>query len=176
MTRQGVVGDASVTLTKGITLYGDSDQIEIAYLLEGLPTDRRVPFAVEFNFSSLPAGADDRFFYLGGDRNHRLGQLGSRLDLCETQGVGLVDEWLGVDVSLEFDQATDLWTLPVESVSQSEGGFELVHQSTAVLPHWNIQADPTGRWSTVIRLRSDCSAALARAAASQACDAEAAAS
>jgi 4-alpha-glucanotransferase len=47
-------------------------------------------------------------------------------------GLNLVDEWLGIDVRLAFNSAHGpLWTFPVETVSQSEGGFELVHQSVA---------------------------------------------
>ena len=34
--------------------------LEITYLLEGLPQDRTIHFAIELNFSGLPAGADDR--------------------------------------------------------------------------------------------------------------------
>jgi alpha-amylase len=45
-----------------------------------------------------------------------------------------------------------LWTFPIESVSQSESGFELVHQSVAVLPHWIVRGDQQGRWSVAIHL------------------------
>ena len=55
--------------------------LEIAYLLENLPADQPLHFAVEFNFAGLPAGADDRYFRdLDGNR---LGQLGTRLDLAD---------------------------------------------------------------------------------------------
>jgi alpha-amylase len=40
-------------------------------------------------------------------------------------------------------------------VSQSEGGFELVHQSVAVLPHWVVIPDAEGRWSMTMRLSID---------------------
>ena len=50
-------------ITKGLTLEAGSSLLEIAYLLEGLPHDRPLHFAVEFNFAGLPAGADDRYFY-----------------------------------------------------------------------------------------------------------------
>ncbi len=75
---------------------------------------------------------------------------------------GLVDEWLGVDASLDLSQPGGIWTTPIQTVSQSEGGFELVHQSTAVIPHWNFVADETGCWSVRIRMTLDTSAAQAR--------------
>ena len=61
--------------------------------------------------------------------------------------IGLADEWLGIDVELRSDTPMHLWTFPIASVSQSEGGFELVHQSVVVQPHWYIQAGADGRWT-----------------------------
>ncbi len=101
----------------------------------------------------MPSGADDRYFY-DADRN-TLGQLGTQLDLQDVQGIGLVDEWLGIDLGLSCNRATNWWTLPVQSVSQSEGGFEAVHQSVAVMPHWLIQGDAQGRWGMTMALSID---------------------
>ena len=158
LERTGFVDDLRVKITKGITLQRGAEQLQVAYLLEGLPQDRPVHFAVECNFAGLPSGADDRFFYRGEDE--RLGQLATCLDLSDAQDLHLVDEWLGLDVGLEFNRPTAIWTFPIETVSQSEGGFELVHQSVAVLPHWIVQADDEGRWSVGISLNVD--SALAR--------------
>ncbi|MEX0677040.1 MAG: alpha-amylase/4-alpha-glucanotransferase domain-containing protein [Pirellulales bacterium] len=157
---QGNAGDVPIKITKSLTLAAGSSALEIAYLVEGLPKDRPLLFAVEFNFAGLPAGADDRYFY--GHERSRLGQLGSRLDLADAAELGLVDEWLGVDVNLGFSRPTGLWTFPIESVSQSEAGFELVHQSVAVLPHWLAEADENGRWSVAIHLAIDTSLAESR--------------
>ena len=44
-------------------------------------------------------------------------------------------------VSLSWSKPAGLWCLPVETVSQSEGGFERVYQSSAVIPHWIVSAD-----------------------------------
>ncbi|MEO1973227.1 MAG: alpha-amylase/4-alpha-glucanotransferase domain-containing protein, partial [Pirellulaceae bacterium] len=51
------------------------------------------------------------------------------------------------------------WTYPIETVSQSEGGFELVHQSVVVQPHWWVRPDPEGKWSVTVDLQIDTSAA-----------------
>ncbi len=150
LTAQGFVAGAPVKITKSLTLEAGSSTLEIGYLLEGLPQDRPLHFAVELNFAGMPSGADDRFFY--GSARQRFGQLGSRLDLHDTRELGLVDEWLGLDVNLTLSRPSGIWTFPIESVSQSEGGFELVHQSVAVLPHWLVQADAEGRWSVQMNL------------------------
>jgi hypothetical protein len=150
LSRLGHVAGRDVRITKGITAIAGSPTLEIAYLLENLPADLAVHFAIELNFAGLPSGADDRYFHDG--RGNRLGQLGRQLDLSDALSLGLVDEWLGIDVGLAFNRPTGLWTFPVETVSQSEGGFELVHQSVAVQPHWLVKPDNAGRWSVTIQL------------------------
>jgi 4-alpha-glucanotransferase len=150
LIRNGHVAGREVRLTKGITLEAGSPTIEIAYLLENLPQDLPLRFAVEMNFAGLPSGADDRYYHDG--HGQRLGQLGAQLDLPEAMSLNLVDDWLGIDVGLSFNRPTGLWTHPVETVSQSEGGFELVHQSVAVHPHWLLKPDASGRWSVTMQL------------------------
>ena len=45
---------------------------------------------------------------------------------------------MGLDVRLTFDRPADVFTFPVETVSQSEAGFERVYQSSVVLPVWRL--------------------------------------
>jgi alpha-amylase len=157
---QGHVDELLVRITKSVTLQAGSSTLEITYQLDGLPQDHPLLFAVEFNFAGLPGGAPDRYFY-GHDRQ-RLGQLDTRLDLGDVGELGLVDEWLGMDANLAFSRPSGVWTFPIETVSQSEGGFELVHQSVAVLPHWFVQGDGEGRWSVAINLSIDTALAESR--------------
>ena len=159
LSRHGHVKGHPVRITKGITLNSDSSTLEIAYLLENLP-QHQLHFAVEMNFAGMPAGADDRYFYHG---NHeQLGHLGTQMVLSELTDLALVDQWLGLDVKLQANRPTNFWTFPVETVSQSEGGFELVHQSVVVQPHWYVVGDADGRWSVTIRLTADTSLAESR--------------
>jgi hypothetical protein len=138
----------------------DNSTLEITYLLEGLPADHPLHFGVEFNFAGMPAGADDRFFY--GSNRQPLGQLGTQLELADVDELGLVDEWLGIDVNMSLSRPSGIWTFPIESVSQSEGGFEAVHQSVCVIPHWIVQGDAEGRWTTTIQLALDTTQADSR--------------
>jgi alpha-amylase len=160
MIREGMAAGLPVRITKGVTLNSGSPLLEIAYMLEGLPRDRTLHFGVEFNFAGLPAGADDRYFH--NLDQHRLGQLGTQLNLTDAHGLGLVDEWLGIEVGLKPSKPTHFWAYPVATVSQSEGGFELVHQSVCVLPHWFVTPDAEGRWSVTMTLALDTSRAESR--------------
>ena len=143
-----------LTITKGITLFAGSHALEITYLIEGLPPGRPLDFGVEFNFAGLPSGAEDRFFY--NERCERMGHLGSVLNIESTDYIGMIDQWLGANVQWTSNRPTGLWCFPVATVSQSEGGFELVHQSVCMIPHWVVQGDANGRWTASMDLIVTC--------------------
>ncbi|HZL88913.1 MAG TPA: alpha-amylase/4-alpha-glucanotransferase domain-containing protein, partial [Pirellulaceae bacterium] len=65
-------------------------------------------------------------------------------------------------VQLTANRPTHIWTFPIQTVSQSEGGFELVHQSVAVLPHWQIRGDASGRWTVTMTLTANTALAESR--------------
>ena len=161
MEREGRIGPYSVRVIKTVALdVASSGTLEITYELEDLPPDVPLHFGVEFNFAGMAAGQPDRFYY---DTNGRqLGQLQSVQSLEETPKVGLIDEWLGLDAVVESSQPAQFWTFPIETISQSEGGFEAVHQSCVVMPHWEFTAPADGRWQTTLRLTIDSSASQAR--------------
>ncbi len=154
MRRDGNAWGIPITLTKAVTLVSGSDRLSITYLLEHLPPGQPLHFAIEMNFAGLPAGADDRYF--SDADGTMLGQLGSQLDLHDATGLCLSDRWLGIDVSLEIDRPSGIWAFPIETVSQSEAGFELVHQSVCVQPHWIVTADADGRWDVQIEMAAKC--------------------
>jgi alpha-amylase len=153
LIREGMACGVPVRITKGLTLDAGSSMLQVAYLLENLPTDRPLHFAVEFNFAGMPSNAYGRNFLDIDGR--QLGQLGSKLNLSNVFGLGLSDEWLQLNVGLKMSRPTHFWTFPIETVSQSEGGFELVHQSVVVLPHWLVEADKEGRWSVTMQMSLD---------------------
>lgn len=155
LSRKGNVWGIPLTLSKAITLSAGSDTVEIGYRLEDLPENFCQHLAIEFNFAGLPAGTTGRCF-----RNKEgldLGHLGTLLDLKETSHLCLEDDWLDIRATLNCSVASNgghagFWTFPIESVSQSEGGFELIHQSTVVIPHWIVTPDSSGCWQVGMKL------------------------
>ncbi len=161
LTREGRVGEHRVRVEKSIALDASrGGELEIVYTLSQLPPKVPFHFAVEFNFAGMAAGASDRYYY--DSRGSQTGQLEAVQSLAPSDRIGLIDEWLGIDVALESSVPAAIWTLPIQTVSQSEGGFELVHQSSAVVPHWEFTAPADGKWSTRLLLSIDTSAAQAR--------------
>jgi len=155
LSREGNAWGIPFAISKTIAVAAGSPTIEIAYTLSGLPADFRQHLAVEFNFAGMPAQADGRFFYDAS--GVALGELGTCLDLESATLLGLVDDWLGIDAAVAIHPASNgadagIWTFPIQTVSQSEGGFELVHQSVVVMPHWIVTPDPLGTWRVAISL------------------------
>jgi len=148
---QAHIDGRELKITKGITLNSGSNELEIAYLIEQIPEDHQFHFGVEFNFAAMPANHDDRCFRDA--HGNSLGQLGTQLDLQAVSEISLCDNWLGLLAQLRWNQLAGLWTFPIQTVSQSEGGFELIHQSVVVQPHWLIQGDASGRWATELKLK-----------------------
>lgn len=131
------------------TVAGDPT-LRVTYTLDELPPGVPLHFAVELNLAAMAGRADDRYFTA--HDGARLGQLASTLDLTPTGSLSLTDEWLDLTVALAWSRPASVWAIPIETVSQSEGGFEGVFQSTAVTPHWTVLADDAGRWEVTITL------------------------
>ena len=68
--------------------------------------------------------------------------------------VRLVDEWQDVAVEIEARGASQLWISPIDTVSESEEGFERVYQGSQILGVWNVTLIPTESWGaeTVLRI------------------------
>jgi alpha-amylase len=67
--------------------------------------------------------------------------------------VRLVDEWQDVAVEIEARGASQLWISPIETVSESEEGFERVYQGSQILGVWNVTLSPMEPWSSETVLR-----------------------
>jgi alpha-amylase len=153
MERPGRAGDQAIRVRKTITLEAGRPELEVTYVLEDLAPGSRLHFGVEINLAAMAGHATDRYY--SDTAGARLGPLDSRLAVAEAGGLSLTDEWLDLRVDVRWSLPAGLWCFPVETVSQSESGFEGVYQSSAVIPHWLIIADKSWRWEVRITLSFD---------------------
>ena len=161
LERAGQAGGLSGRVRKTVAISADRpSELLVQYELTGFPAGMPLHFAVELNFAAMPGGAADRYFY--DDQGTRIGTLDTVQDLQSAERLSLVDEWLGLDVSLESSLKTGFWAYPLETISQSEDGFEAIHQSVCVIPHWEFLMPESGRWVVELRLVPDTAMALAR--------------
>jgi alpha-amylase len=106
-------------------------------------------WAVQWNLA-LTAPGDGRYLTLPG--HPALGSRGRRAGL---RSVGLVDEWLGLEVEITWEPEAELAWAPVETVSLSETGFERIYQGTAFLLIWSLAERPEARTlATELKVRS----------------------
>jgi alpha-amylase len=73
-------------------------------------------------------------------------------DTYDVNTVALVHEWFKLDIRLSFDRPAALWRLPIETISNSEGGFERTYQCSCLLPHWTVRLAPGESWQLNMRI------------------------
>jgi len=116
-----------------------------------------VRFAVEFNIAiSDEEGGNQRFYHAPDSGRAGLGRAEGKFD--ETAApesrklVGLADDWLGVDVRLETSEPATVWLFPIQTVNQSESGFELNYQCNCVYFVWPLDLAPGSTWRCTLGL------------------------
>ena len=98
----------------------------------------------------LAPSSPDRYFETQGQRYPL--RWGAATPASEFR---VVDEWQGVSVTLGAPKAQDFWVTPIESVSESEDGFERIYQGSQVMAVWPVELAPGGEWKGRLALRVD---------------------
>jgi 4-alpha-glucanotransferase len=153
MERPGHADGHTIRIRKTIEMTAGDRLLTIHYELDDLPKDACVHFAVELNHAAMAGQAPDRY-YTRFDGT-RIGTLDSAIDAPQRRGLTLTDEWLDLRVQLAWSQPAGLWCFPIETACRSEGGFETIYQSSAVIPHWHVTADDQRHWDVTIRWSFD---------------------
>jgi hypothetical protein len=149
--REATIDGAAVTVTKTTRIWGDrrAPVLEQTVELEhrGGPT-LDVRFGSEWTLTMLGGGGNPSAWWdLGGDRSAHDG-AGTATGITT---IGQGNDYVGVAVRTDVDVAADAWWAPVETVSNSESGFERVYQGSGLLLSWPVQLAEGERWSRTIR-------------------------
>ncbi len=107
---------------------------------------RSLALGVELVLNLLAPDAPDRYFQAGAARH----PLEFRGELDDPR-LDLVDEWQRVKISLDAQPRARWWIVPVETISQSESGFERVYQGSAIMPVWKLDPLPLPNTTFVLR-------------------------
>ena len=108
-----------------------------------------IKFGIELNFALLAGNAPDRYYYFPKKtiEDKKLASTGIVEKVTE---LGLVDEWQKLDINLKLNNPATIWRFPIETVSQSDAGFERVYQSSVVVPNWVLHLAPKQVWQVSI--------------------------
>ncbi len=127
--------------------------IETEYLIRcGDRSAGETLFAVEMNLTLLAGDADDRFYEVPG-RTLESGRLNSAANLDLVPKVRMVDQWTNIVIILEFVPTANVWWFPIETVSQSEGGFERTYQGSCVVAVWPLSLKANDELERSVSLR-----------------------
>src|SRR6266705_3024604 len=67
--------------------------------------------------------------------------------VVEGSHLRVVDEWQDVAVTIDAPGASQLWIAPIETISESEEGFERVYQGSQILAVWPAQLHSAAKWN-----------------------------
>ncbi|MGH9688048.1 MAG: alpha-amylase/4-alpha-glucanotransferase domain-containing protein [Candidatus Acidiferrales bacterium] len=64
----------------------------------------------------------------------------------------VVDEWQKASVDLKAQDAREFWVSPIDTVSESEDGFERIYQGSQLLALWPVELSKDQEWRGSLRL------------------------
>jgi alpha-amylase len=140
LRRKAAVNGRELTVEKHISLSGSKLICDYKLTAPGAPFN--VFFVPEVNLTLLAGDAPDRYYRAPKELSDR--RLASR---GESDGpLELVNEWDKFLARVTASPATPLWRYPLETASQSEGGFERTYQGSVILPIWRQVTLGDGKW------------------------------
>lgn len=114
-------------------------------------TALKILWGQELNFTLLAGDAPDRYYVspaLGTDKP----MMNSEGALEGVDRFGLRDDYFKLSLGLEWEVPESLWRFPVETVSQSEDGFERTYQGSCLFAFQSLQLDAGSKQTRVTKL------------------------
>jgi hypothetical protein len=137
----------SPTLTQEVTLHNRSSA----------PLSIRL--GVEWALTMLGGGGNPAAFHEIGGTRAAHDSSGTATGV-EHLAAGNTD--IGITLSTTLSPAGDAWWSPIETVSNSEAGFERIYQGSCVLVSWPVELEPGGRFTVSIENQVSMERDLAR--------------
>ncbi|HVM32650.1 MAG TPA: alpha-amylase/4-alpha-glucanotransferase domain-containing protein [bacterium] len=137
-------------LTKKLSFTPGHFHLTADYRLENLG-HRAVKFLFlsEWNLTLLAGDAPDRAYFVKGRdlSNRALNSMGLEEGVEEA---GMTDGWLKLKVDFKSEPPAKFFRYPVETISQSEGGFERVYQGSCLLFGQEVSLAPRQVFETTL--------------------------
>jgi len=106
---------------------------------------------IEWATTMLGGGANPDAWWDVAGRRSRHDSSGRATDVAVfAQG----NDWLGLAIEASVTPTADLWWAPIETISNSESGFERVYQGSAWLVSWVLSVPARGQWAARIDQRT----------------------
>jgi len=132
MSREGGIYPSAsrhrIQVTKTITIAIDKPLLTVETAVTNLDEPIHLWLTRQWNLTLLAGNAPDRWLEVAGEKRS-MGDSGMAENV---QQLSLNDEWKNLHIDISLGEPVELWHFPVETVSQSEGGFERTYQGTAL--------------------------------------------
>ncbi len=146
-------GERQVEVRKTISLGGDRlhPTLQVAVTVRN-DSDRplRCRLGQEWAVMLLGGGGNPSAWYEVGEPRRAHDGSGSAVGVTR---VGQGNDWVGVAIESLPSPAADAWWAPIETVSNSEDGFERVYQGSALLFSWPLDLAPGAATTVAIEHR-----------------------
>ncbi len=151
LSRAGVALGQPLTVTRTIRLGGDRLQPTLDVELEVEHRGTAVietRLGIELSLHLLGGGGNPAAWYeVNGERSAHDGS--GQAAAVPTISYG--NDWVGISIRAELEPAADAWWSPIDTISNSESGFERVYQGSALLVSWLVRLSPGERRRFAIR-------------------------
>lgn len=121
-------------------------ELPVAYrVTNNSPQTITVRFGIELDFALLSGHSPHAYYEIEG---YSLAHphLDSTGETERVVAFRLVNRDLGLAIRIKVDPEATLWRFPIETVSQSESGFERIYQASSLLLHWGVRLEPNQGW------------------------------
>ena len=106
---------------------------------------------VEWAMTMLGGGGNpDAWWEIAGARTRHDGTGAGH----EVVQIGQGNDWLATEVESLVAPSADAWYAPIETVSNSEAGFERVYQGSALLLSWPVSLEPGATFTATVQHRA----------------------
>jgi hypothetical protein len=112
-----------------------------ATLRRAAPGSASLYVGIEAVLNFLAPSAQDRYFEFAGERQPLRWSA-----VAPGSNLRVVDEWQGVSVTLTAPHAQEIWITPIETVSESEEGFERIYQGSQIIAVWPLELASGAEW------------------------------
>ncbi len=151
LSREGTVAGQPFTVTRTTWLGGGrlDPELGMELVIEHRGTDPvETRLGLELSLHLLGGGGNPSAWYdVAGERSAHDG-TGQALGIG---AIGFGNDWVGIQVAATPEPAADAWWSPIETVSNSESGFERIYQGSALLISWPVTLAPGETRKVVLR-------------------------
>ena len=146
------VAGSEWTAGKSFSLTSSAEEFEMVCdvkLRRRAPGRCAVSLGLEMVINLLAPSAADRYFQIGDGEQLPLNWSGT----AATDHVQMFDWWQRVQVDLKAACAAAFWIAPIETVSESEDGFERIYQGSQIMAVWPVELEQSEEWIGRLSMR-----------------------